>query len=94
MSEYQPVPNQQRTQPIRTAVEPGLAYRADGSPHHVVRGLREKRGLVERRGVPESCVWTLREIEDAAGVLWPADPTLGQVLDALATTRRLEGAHE
>jgi len=76
----------QREQAIALAVEPGLTYQIEGpeGAHHVLAGLLEKRAIVEEQGVLAGRVWTLAEIASVEGVLWPVNPTLGQVLDALA----------
>jgi len=78
------VTNEQRAQPVREVVASGLAYQMKDSPHQIVRGFEEK-GVLLRQGSSPGRVWTLREIEDLAGILWLTDPTLGEVLDALAS---------
>lgn len=82
----QTVDHSLRRQRVSSAADPGLTIRVQGpeGAHYVVRGPREKRTVVEQRGVPAGRIWTLREIESLEGVLWPANPTLGQVLEALA----------
>ncbi len=80
----QQVTNEQRAQPIRDVIAPGLAYQVNGNPHQIVRGV-EAKGLLLRQGSSPGCAWTLREVEDQAGNLRPAPPRLGEVLDALAS---------
>jgi hypothetical protein len=63
-------------------IERGWCY--DLAPEVIVVHGAWEKGRLLSQGVPAHRLWTLAEIENLAGVFWPANPTLGQVLEALA----------
>jgi hypothetical protein len=73
---------QQQAQELGLVIEPGVVYEV-GKRLALVHGAWEKR-LLQQQGVPAYTIWTLREIESLSGVLWPARPTLAQVIAAFA----------
>ena len=71
---------------IGRTLRPGHLYSVEtpGGPLYLVSGVHEKRIAVEERHLSAGRVWTVDEVMNLAGILWPAHPTLEQVVATVA----------